>query len=210
MGVKESILEAGIVLLESKGIAALTQPQVAAAAGIKQSHLTYYFPTRTDLLMAIADQWVTQAMEALSSRVGDHPEAATLAERLAETMIKGEPARGIIGLIVAADADPRIRDTLRHLDGVMRRHFKGILASAGLPASDEDALLLHATAVGLAISHQSRLDAESLSEFARGINALLRVFSERPRVAARAPRSSPASSEKTAQAAKPVRKRRAP
>lgn len=210
MGVKESILEAGIALLESKGIAALTQPQVAAAAGIKQSHLTYYFPTRTDLLMAIADQWVTQAMEALSARVGDHPEAATLAERLAETMIKGEPARGIIGLIVAADADPRIRDTLRHLDGVMRRHFKGILASAGLPASDEDALLLHATAVGLAISHQSRLDAESLSEFARGINALLRVLSERPRVAARAPRPSPASSEKVAQAAKPMRKRRAP
>ena len=174
MSVKESILEAGIALLESKGIAALTQPQVAGAAGVKQSHLTYYFPTRTDLLLAIAERWVTQAMEALSDRVGDKPEFATLAERLAETMIVGEPARAIIGLIVAADAEPRIRDTLRHLDGVIRAHFKGILARAGLPPSDDDALLLHATAVGLAVMHQSRLELESAAEFGVGINALLR------------------------------------
>ena len=176
MNVKETILEAGIALLESKGIAALTQPQVAAAAGVKQSHLTYYFPTRTDLLLAIAERWVTAAMEALSARVGDKPEFSTLAERLAETMIKGEPARGIIGLIVAADAEPRIRDTLRYLDGVMRTHFKCILASAGLPASDDDALLLHATAVGLALMHQSRLNADSAAEFGVGINALLRYL----------------------------------
>ena len=208
MGVKESILEAGIVLLESKGIAALTQPQVAAAAGIKQSHLTYYFPTRTDLLMAIADQWVTQAMEAMSERVGDHPEFATLAARLAETMIKGEPARGIIGLIVAADAAPRIRSTLRHLDGVMRRHFKDILASAGLPASDEDALLLHATAVGLALMHQSRLDAESSAEFTLGINALLRVFTAQPPVVESVSRRSSPGTGATGQAAKPQRKSR--
>jgi len=176
LNVKETILEAGIALLESKGIAALTQPQVAAAAGVKQSHLTYYFPTRTDLLLAIAERWVTAAMEALSARVGDKPEFSTLAERLAETMIKGEPARGIIGLIVAADAEPRIRDTLRYLDGVMRTHFNCILASAGLPASDDDALLLHATAVGLALMHQSRLNADSAAEFGVGINALLRYL----------------------------------
>ena len=208
MGVKESILEAGIVLLESKGIAALTQPQVAAAAGIKQSHLTYYFPTRTDLLMAIADQWVTQAMEAMSERVGDHPEFATLAARLAETMIKGEPARGIIGLIVAADAAPRIRSTLRHLDGVMRRHFKGILANAGLPASDDDALLLHATAVGLALMHQSRLNAESSAEFTLGINALLRVFTAQPPAVESVSRRSSPGTRATERAAKPQRRSR--
>lgn len=208
MGVKESILEAGVALLESKGIAALTQPQVAAAAAIKQSHLTYYFPTRTDLLVAIADRWVTQAMEALSTRVGDRPEFATLAERLAETMIKGEPARGIIGLIVAADADPRIRDTLRHLDGVMRRHFKGILANAGLPASDDDALLLHAAAVGLALMHQSRLDADSSAEFTLGINALLRVFTAQPPVVANVSQRVSSGTRATGAAAKPQRKGR--
>lgn len=209
MGVKESILEAGVALLESRGIAALTQPQVAAAAGVKQSHLTYYFPTRTDLLMAIADHWVTQAMVALSARVGEKPAFATLAERLAETMIAGEPARAIIGLIVAADAEPRIRDTLRHLDGVIRSHFKGILASAGLPASDEDALLLHATAVGLAVMHQSRLDADSSVEFRSGINALLRaLLSSPPNGAKEESRLLAPIAESSTPAAKPARQPR--
>jgi AcrR family transcriptional regulator len=180
LNVKESILEAGIALLESKGIAALTQPQVAAAAGVKQSHLTYYFPTRTDLLLAIAECWVTRAMAGLSARLGEKPEFATLAETLAETMIDGEPSRAIIGLIVAADAEPRIRDTLRALDDVIRSHFKCILAGAGLPASDDDALLLHATAVGLAVMHQSRLNAGSAAEFRVGINALLRYLASPP------------------------------
>ena len=164
----------------------MTQPQVAAAAGVKQSHLTYYFPTRTDLLIAIAERWVTQGMEALSERVGEKPEFSTLAERLAETMIVGEPARAIIGLIVAADAEPRIRDTLRHMDAVIRAQFKCILVRAGLPASDDDALLLHSTAVGLAISHQTRLEAESAAEFVVGINALLRYLDvPKPRVGKR-------------------------
>ena len=50
MNVKDAILDASVALLKDKGIAALTQPQVAKAAGIKQSHLTYYFPTREDLV----------------------------------------------------------------------------------------------------------------------------------------------------------------
>lgn len=54
MGIKGDILTAGSMLLREKGVTALTQPQVAQAANIKQSHLTYYFPTRASLLLAIA------------------------------------------------------------------------------------------------------------------------------------------------------------
>ena len=40
VNVKEAILVAGQELLRESGVAALTQPKVARAAGIKQSHLT--------------------------------------------------------------------------------------------------------------------------------------------------------------------------
>ena len=173
MSVKESILEAGIALLESKGIAALTQPQVASAAGIKQSHLTYYFPTRTDLLTAIADRWVTQAMDALSVRVGEKPAFTTLAGNLAETMIKGEPARGIIGLIVAADAEPQIRSALTGFIAQVRARLQQLLVAAGVAADSETTLLAHATFVGLAIMHQARLSDESKREVRQGIAALM-------------------------------------
>ena len=39
MGIKEDILIAGSVLLRDKGVAALTQPQIAQAANIKQSQI---------------------------------------------------------------------------------------------------------------------------------------------------------------------------
>lgn len=81
MNVKDSILIAGMTLLKEKGIAALTQPQVAKAAGVKQSHLTYYFPTRTDLLLGIAEHTITKAMADVSARLAEKPECATLAKR---------------------------------------------------------------------------------------------------------------------------------
>ena len=45
---REKILAAAAELLLTEGFHALTQHAVAARAGIRQSHLTYYFPTRND------------------------------------------------------------------------------------------------------------------------------------------------------------------
>ncbi|TAJ75782.1 MAG: TetR family transcriptional regulator [Gallionellaceae bacterium] len=55
MGIKDDILTAGSMLLREKGVTALTQPQVARAANIKQGHLTYYFSSRASFLLAIAE-----------------------------------------------------------------------------------------------------------------------------------------------------------
>ena len=50
VGVRERIIAAAVQLLHEQGINALTQTKVSHLAGVRQSHLTYYFPTRTDLL----------------------------------------------------------------------------------------------------------------------------------------------------------------
>ena len=126
LSIKESIIEAGISLLESQGIAAITQPRVAGAAGIKQSHLTYYFPTRTDLLVAIAERWITRALDDFGTRLNDIPTMPALAEAMAETMNDGPHPRAIVGLIVAADAEPKIRDSLRALDPVAYVRFASV------------------------------------------------------------------------------------
>ncbi len=51
---REALLEAAISVVREGGYPALTQTRVAAVAGMTQSHLTYYFPTRTDLVQAVA------------------------------------------------------------------------------------------------------------------------------------------------------------
>ena len=54
MDVRDRILDAALELLAQGGAQELTQPRVARAAGVRQSHLTYYFPTRAHLFQAVA------------------------------------------------------------------------------------------------------------------------------------------------------------
>lgn len=177
MHVKDAILAAGVALLKDKGIAALTQPQIARAAGIKQSHLTYYYPTRTELLLAIAEH----SLDATTARIAPRTDAGTapagladFAAQLAEAMIAGIPPRLIVGLIVAADAEPGIRSALREFVTHVRGRLQALLTTAGVAADDETTLLFHAGIVGLAIMHQARLSPESEREVDAGIAALMR------------------------------------
>ena len=93
VNVKEAILVAGQELLRESGVAALTQPKVARAAGIKQSHLTYYFPTRADLLLGVAEHSIDVTMREVGARLRDHAEATTIANVVAEVMVAGIPPR---------------------------------------------------------------------------------------------------------------------
>ena len=52
--VREKILTAANEIVLTVGFSALTQQAVAVRAKVRQSHLTYYFPTRHDLLRGTA------------------------------------------------------------------------------------------------------------------------------------------------------------
>lgn len=176
VNVKEAILVAGQELLRESGVAALTQPKVARAAGIKQSHLTYYFPTRAKLLLGIAEYTASEAMAHVAERLAAKPERATLAGMVSEIMINGLPPRVVIGLIVAADAEPGIRDSLRELVSNERARLQSLLAAAGLAASADAALLFHATVVGLAVMHQARMSPASAAEVDNGVASMLKLL----------------------------------
>ena len=188
MGIKEDILEAGESLLREKGVAALTQPQVAKAAGIKQSHLTYYFPTRAELLLGIAEQSIRVAMRNLAARLEEKSLQTTLAEladTVAKVMISGLPPRVMLGLIVAADTDPDIRKSLRKLLKYARVQMQALLAKAGLEAGTDAALLFHATVVGLAVMHEAQMNSTSSHDIRSGIVTILSVLAPASSVVAK-------------------------
>ncbi|WP_137936938.1 TetR/AcrR family transcriptional regulator [Chitinivorax sp. B] len=180
MGVKESLLAAGVMLLREKGFAALTQPQVAAAAGVKQSHLTYYFPTRNDLLLAIAEHTVDTLLAEAATHLAASPKGQTLTDIIIRVMLEGVPPRVIVGLIAASDTDPAIRQSLTRLINQVRMAVPAILMAAGLRVTPDDVLMFHATLVGLAIMHQARLSDESAAEVRVGVTALIERLSVKP------------------------------
>ncbi len=181
MSIKEDILSAGSTLLREKGVAALTQPQIAKAANIKQSHLTYYFPTRANLLLAIAEFTIFSQIDSVAAQLKRKPQGETLADAVSKIMINGFPPRVFIGLIVAADSDPDIRKLLRKLIRHVRAAMQHLLQEAGIAADDEAARLFHATIIGLAVMHQARLNKESVKEVRDGLATLIRVLTPKPK-----------------------------
>lgn len=185
MGIKEDILVAGSTLLREKGVTALTQPQIAQAANIKQSHLTYYFPKRANLLLSIAEFTLTEVMNNIAQQLQDKPQSKTLADAVSEIMTKGFPPRVFIGLIVAADSDPDIRKLLRKLIRHVRSLIRNLLEQAGLASDDEAARLFHATVIGLAVMHHARQNKESAAEVGQGITAMMNILAPQPKKRAR-------------------------
>ncbi len=176
MGIKEDILIAGSQLLREKGVTALTQPQIAEAARIKQSHLTYYFPKRAHLLFAIAEFTMTTLMDSVAAQLQNKPQGTTLSDIITRIMTDGFPPRVFIGLIVAADGDPDIRKLLRKLIRHVRAAIQRLMAQAGIEADDDAALLFHAAVIGLAVMHQARLSKESAAEVHDGIALMTRML----------------------------------
>ena len=125
-----------MALLKERGIAALTQPQVAAAAGVKQSHLTY-FPTRADLLLGIAEASIESTMADLAQRLEKRRAVRrmrrqpTLAATVAEVMIAGIPPRVIIGRLSPPMPIRKFTTSLRRFIAQIRVRIQFMLDKAG-------------------------------------------------------------------------------
>ncbi len=118
--VRDRILDAALQALREGGIRRLTQPAVAARAGVRQSHLTYYFPTRNALLEACAMRFVDSLAADAGHAVGvwaAAPNGPQLAH-LTQAVTESGHMRMFMGVVVEADRDPSVRAIL--LRGIER------------------------------------------------------------------------------------------
>lgn len=182
MDVRLRILDAALELVFESGVAALTQPRIARAAGLRQSHLTYYFPTRAALLQAVV-QHMMQAMvagiaeRASKSTQGDGGKgAAALARGLGEGVSDPRRARLMLALVVASDEEPSTKLWLREFILRLRENLAQLLESAGLDGSR--AAELHMMLVGAAILNVARDDAGSRREAREAAGAALELFAK--------------------------------
>jgi AcrR family transcriptional regulator len=147
---RQDIINAGLVVLREHGLSGFTQPRVAAEAGVRQSHLTYYFPTRVDLLSGVARCAIDGQLRAVDTVLGASTTQAA-AKAIAKVATKHENTRVIMALAQAADQEPPLRELFRELaDGIILRSEK-ILDNLNIEPTDEHCYLLHALSVGLAV-----------------------------------------------------------
>lgn len=155
-GVRSRLLEAALQVLAAEGMHAFTQTRVAERAGLRQSHLTYYFKTRNDLLKGIAEH---VAGEVPGMMRGDAaalaPTLAALRKHLGDRVTDATMARIMLALAAASDEDPTLKRWTVEFDQRMRAMFGAVLASIGYQVNAQELALFHATLVGTAVLHSS-------------------------------------------------------
>jgi AcrR family transcriptional regulator len=147
---RQDIIEAGLATLREHGYAGFTQPRVATRAGLRQSHLTYYYPTRADLLAAVGRAAIDGQLAAADA-VLDGSSQDKVAAALANVIVRHENTRILMALAQAADQAPGLRALFCELaDGIVQRAGR-FLHVLNPEASEADARLLHSLLVGLAV-----------------------------------------------------------
>jgi len=154
-GVRERILEAAIDFAQTSGIEAMSQAKVALRAGVRQSHLTYYFPTRVDLIKAVLNevrQQIVLANRREITRVScsDGSPIERLREHLKRELANEERARMLLSLFIAAREDEQLHDWLIGFEREMLEPAIDLLDAAGLKVDKKYAELMHMFLCGCA------------------------------------------------------------
>jgi len=160
MDVRSRIMQAALELLAQGG--ELTQPRVSRAAGVRQSHLTYYFPTVTDLLQAVARHSFEHLATELGVAGGRRP--ASVAQGMVKATADKRRVRMMLGLVTAADRDASLKPRMRAFVKELRGRIAPLLAAAGLKVNEQDMAFIHTMAVGAAVLQLARDDASARRE----------------------------------------------
>jgi AcrR family transcriptional regulator len=175
---RERILSAALELLRSGGLKKFGQTQIAKAAGIPQGHLTYYFPKKADLVVAVA----RRSIDLLAGAVGASPGMAASDPAARERIIPlitsiiqdRERTRMLLGMLIEADDNEEVR-TLQIANSEASR--KVVAEAVGLDPAKPEATALIAFLWGLGVYHFMYRDSPSPSveEVLRAMNAFAKL-----------------------------------
>jgi AcrR family transcriptional regulator len=148
---RKDILDAGLAILQEHGLAGLTQPKIASMTGLRQSHLTYYYPTRADLVTAVARTGIELQLAAIRSLVNGAISAKKTAAAIAAVTVLRKNTRVLAALNQAADQEPSVRALFSGLLAGFTTELGALLRKFNLVANEAQIDLIHALFVGLSI-----------------------------------------------------------
>ncbi|MEM7792773.1 MAG: TetR/AcrR family transcriptional regulator [Verrucomicrobiota bacterium] len=126
--VRAAIIDAAETVLARDGIKHLSQTKVAKEAGVRQSHLTYYFPQKKDLVAGLLQVHIDQMETGADSKTELTPAFEMIIHNL-------DRIRFFLGLIVECEQNDDLRtllsDHTQQFERLVARYFNR-------PAKDRD------------------------------------------------------------------------
>lgn len=152
---RAEIADAVLAIVADHGLAAVSQTEVAARAGVSPGRVQHYFPTKQELIEAAFDRGNALSSARITARTaGDTPPGRTLAVVLTELIPHDAATRAHMrvrqSFTAAALADEPIAARMRAAYARLHGQIADLLRAAGAAAPDRDAVTLVALAEGLA------------------------------------------------------------
>ena len=152
-----------MAVLHNEGFGALTQTHVAKAAGVRQSHVTYYFPARNDLLRETAVYGCNTMLAALSAGIDTGElNLANFRQVMTADIHDRRFARLMCALLVASDEDERIKPWLAGFEAANLERLQQNFLKLGLSVTLDQVGCFHATLVGASLIDLGESTAASL------------------------------------------------
>jgi DNA-binding transcriptional regulator YbjK len=155
---RREILHATLALIERGGVEAVTHRAVGEASGVPLGSVTYYFPTKDELLREALECWVDEEVSRLSSVAAaiesEQLSPAEGAARWSELLRGNDPHQiAQFDLYLQAARDPSLRDAASEAFAAYERVAAAALRAVGLSPEDADrvAALFVALADGLGL-----------------------------------------------------------
>jgi len=141
---RAALVSAGEALLTERGLAAVTPGSVSERAGMARSSFYDYFPSKDDLLVAIAisaiDRWDAEIEQELDGVEPGLPELRAYVDATMRMTADGKHA--IAGALREANLSPSRMDDLMVLHDALMRPLIRVLADLDLQASPSTVALV--------------------------------------------------------------------
>lgn len=183
-GTRERILDAALVVLRDVGHGQFSVQKVAREAGVYQGNITYYWPRRRDLVLALAVRVVEEYRRTFLARftpeeLATDSVADVLVERMIDDAVSEDRVRLLPELWSLANADPEVaRIVTATFDDVTSALLEALGVPDGHPehAGVRRVLLATGMAVqGLTALHGHRPGGDEVLADARAVLAAVHV-----------------------------------
>jgi AcrR family transcriptional regulator len=148
---RDKLIEAGLGILREEGLAGFSQARIASRVGLRQGHLTYYFPTRTDLLAAVGRKAIENQLAGLARMTASTSSRKAAVTAAVAATKNHQNTRVLVALNQAADQEPELRALFNELTDGFVTQLGGLLEALGIGPTEDRVDLIHALFVGLSV-----------------------------------------------------------
>jgi len=174
--ISQAIIAAALDLSSNANLHQISQAKIAKHAGVSQSHLTYYFPKRSELIKAALNRMADELFEDLSivdATLSVEELHQNFKQRCLADVSNKSRAWLMISAMEASQVDEELKHWFKAFEKQLYEHFEQTLLRFGFNTSQPENSILFMSIVGLSVLNIHLIDDKRLAQYTEHLGLLI-------------------------------------